>query len=46
MKNLGIFSWYLAVMEMTARKYFTCPIIQYSYMTVAPPNSGQHLTQV
>jgi hypothetical protein len=40
MKNFSICSCYLEVMEMTVRKYFTCPIIQYSNMTAAPPNSG------
>jgi hypothetical protein len=33
-------------MDMTVRKYFTCLIIQYSNMTAAPSNSGQHWMQV
>jgi hypothetical protein len=40
MKNLDICTWYLGIMEMTARKYFTCLITWYSNMVAAQQNSG------
>lgn len=40
MKSLGICSWDLGIMEMTARKHFTCLIDRCSNMVAAQNNSG------
>lgn len=39
LKSLGICSWYLGIMEMTARKHFTCLITQCSNVVAVQCNS-------